>query len=279
MSKNTIESISALQYGVLSVDEEMERTISPQQPPPQSKISIAAINVSAQFFQFLSDALMRTRNPVVTTMVNWRLNQCPADQSVDIVLLDLDGLQQSCVDFLGNLSAHRQTRIIVLSENCAAEKIVDYYAHGVDDYIIKPCTHQEVALRIVALMRRLTWSTVRSLPPALSIDGVIADNQANEARSSDYLIRLNPIEFQLLNAFMRKPDEAISAETLFREVWGYEVRGFQKLLDLAIRHLRTKVEAANPCPGQIYTVGTTHYRFCPPESSAASSNSPLLAYT
>ncbi|MEZ4659456.1 MAG: response regulator transcription factor [Caldilineaceae bacterium] len=255
----------------------VEKAMLPLQLQQQSTISIATINVSGQFFQAVSDALIRTHTQVTTTMVNWRSNQFPVDQPVDIVVIDIDSSPGDSADFLMQLSA--QTRIIVLSEICAAEQIIDSYAYGVDDYITKPCTHQEIAIRIAVLIRRLTWSTARPQLPAFPMDGVIANTQAHKVVGGEYLIRLSPIEFQLLNAFMRKPNEALKGEELFRQVWGYEVRGFQKLLDLAIQHLRQKIESAHPCPGQIQAIGATHYQFCPSEPVTLSTDSPLLVYT
>ena len=110
------------------------------------------------------------------------------------------------------------------------------------------------------------------------MDRITDTHKAHEVDGNDYLIRLNPIEFQLLNAFMRKPNQPIKAEELFRQVWGYEVRGFQKLLDLAIRHLRQKVESANPSPGQIHAIDNMRYQFCPAETIPASSADAMLVY-
>ena len=278
MSKNINQQKSLWQHGYFPKNGAVKRNSPSLQMQPQPNVSVATVNVSAQFFRALGDALMRTRNQTVTTMVNWHFNQFPFEQPANIILIDLDSFEPELADFLAKLSPYPRTRIILLGKNPTTDQIVDYYAGGIDDYIIKPCTHQEIALRIAVLIRRQTWCTARPQPSTLSMDRITDTHKAHEVDGNDYLIRLNPIEFQLLNAFMRKPNQPIKAEELFRQVWGYEVRGFQKLLDLAIRHLRQKVESANPSPGQIHAIDNMRYQFCPAETIPASSADAMLVY-
>ena len=78
-------------------------------------------------------------------------------------------------------------------------------------------------------------------------------------------MHLSRIEFDLLYALMSRQGQVVDKETLFKEVWGYEYRGESNLVEVAIRRLRSKIEADPARPRRIVTVRGVGYKFCPDE--------------
>jgi two-component system response regulator RegX3 len=87
------------------------------------------------------------------------------------------------------------------------------------------------------------------------------DLDAHEARVGDETVELRPKEFDLLESLMRRKNRLSTRETLIDEVWGPSYFGDTKTLDVHIKRLRQKIEAAPSDPQMIVTVRGLGYKF------------------
>jgi DNA-binding response OmpR family regulator len=70
-------------------------------------------------------------------------------------------------------------------------------------------------------------------------------------------------EFELLCALMRRQDRIVSREDLYRTVWGGDLRGGDRSIDVYVHKLRSKLEAALPSMQFIHTHVGFGYRLSP----------------
>ncbi|MCS6964037.1 response regulator transcription factor [Thermoflexus sp.] len=173
------------------------------------------------------------------------------EQPPDLIVLDwlLPGL--SGVEVAARLrAAGDSTPILMLTAKDAVEDRVEGLDSGADDYLVKPFAPVELLARIRALLRRAGAS--RPEQPLTYAD-LYLDPITREARRGSRPLSLTPREFELLAFFMRHPRQVLPRQRILEEVWGYDFRGDENVLEVYIGYLRRKTEAEGE-PRLIHTV-------------------------
>jgi DNA-binding response OmpR family regulator len=140
-------------------------------------------------------------------------------------------------------------------------------AIGGDDYITKPFSPKEMAYRVKAQLRRAgvytIEATANTTAKASSVGPFEINADETEVKKDGQILALTAKEVGLLAAFMRNPNQILSKETLFLNVWGEDFYGADNTLMVHIRRLREKIENNPSDPSYILTVKGLGYRFVP----------------
>jgi len=140
-------------------------------------------------------------------------------------------------------------------------------AIGGDDYITKPFSPKEMAYRVKAQLRRAgvytMEATAKTTAKATRVGPFEINSDKTEVKKDNYLLELTAKEVGLLASFMRNPNQILSKETLFVNVWGEDFYGADNTLMVHIRRLREKIEDNPSNPSYIVTVKGLGYRFVP----------------
>jgi two-component system OmpR family response regulator len=130
------------------------------------------------------------------------------------------------------------TPVLILTARDAVENRVEGLDAGADDYLVKPFSFAELLARLRAIARR----TPAERPVVLDVGDLKLDPAAHRAWRGDTEVMLSSKEFALLEAFMRRPGQALSRQQLTESAWdiGYESRS--NLVDVYVRYLRQKVD-------------------------------------
>ena len=109
---------------------------------------------------------------------------------------------------------------------------------GADDYMVKPFELEEVLARVRAFLRR----TQSDRASVLTFADLTLDTSTRLANRSGRTIQLTAKEYDLLELFMRHPNQVLTREMIFDRIWGYDFGGESNVLDVYIRYLRQKLE-------------------------------------
>jgi two-component system OmpR family response regulator len=123
----------------------------------------------------------------------------------------------------------------------ARESVEDRVAgldNGADDYLVKPFAFAELLARLRALARR----GEHERPTVLEVDDLKLDPATRRVWRGSTEIQLSAKEFALLETFMRRPDEVLSRLHLLEHAWDFAYENRSNVVDVYIRHLRTKID-------------------------------------
>jgi DNA-binding response OmpR family regulator len=141
---------------------------------------------------------------------------------------------------------------------------------GADDYVTKPFSPRELAMRVRSVLRRSRSASPADRPDApgqadqgiLTDRDVVVDLAAHEVRISGKLVQLTSREYDLLVFLLRNPRQAFTREQLLSEVWGWTF-GDTSTVTVHVRRLREKLESDPTMPRRIVTVWGVGYRYEP----------------
>ena len=171
-------------------------------------------------------------------------NRKPDIIILDIMLPGIDG-----IEVCQRLRANSSVPILMLTAKDALNDRIDGLDSGADDYMVKPFQLEELLARIRAVLRR----TEQDRAPILSFADITLDTTTREASRGGNTIPLTAKEYDLLELFMRHPNQVMTREVIFDRVWGYDFGGESNVLDVYIRYLRQKLEE-NSAPRLLHTI-------------------------
>jgi DNA-binding response OmpR family regulator len=134
--------------------------------------------------------------------------------------------------------------------------------NGADDYVTKPFSPRELALRVQAVLRRARAADAAVSAPQKPVRSgrLEIDVAARRARSDGRELDLTVREFDLLAFFVSHPGKAFTRAELLEQVWGWSF-GDQSTITVYVRRLRDKVERDPAAPAQLQTVWGVGYRW------------------
>jgi DNA-binding response OmpR family regulator len=132
---------------------------------------------------------------------------------------------------------------------------------GADDYVTKPFSPRELAVRVRTVLRR-----ARSSPPPrerLAFGDVVVDAASREVSKGHQQVALTAREFDLLWFLVSHPRRVFSRDHLMERVWGYSAALDTGTVTVHVRRLREKLEDDPAGPRHLQTVWGVGYRFDP----------------
>jgi DNA-binding response OmpR family regulator len=150
--------------------------------------------------------------------------------------------------------------ILLTARGEEADRIVGLEL-GADDYVTKPFSARELAVRVRTVLRRAREAPAVSA--RLEYDALVIDAATREVHVGGTELRLTAKEFDLLWFLASHPRQVFSRDQLMDRVWGYEPAFDSGTVTVHIRRLREKIEADPAHPARLLTVWGVGYRFVP----------------
>ena len=168
------------------------------------------------------------------------LEQAMAGQ-YDLVLLDIMLPGLSGLEVLRRLRREKDTPVILLTARDTVMDKVSGLDMGADDYITKPFAIEELLARIRTALRKRPAKAPESV---LTLGPIAMDTARRQVRCGGQAVELTTREFDVLRLFLENPEIVLSRETFLSRVWGYDYVGETNVVDVYIRYLRSKLDAA-----------------------------------
>jgi two-component system copper resistance phosphate regulon response regulator CusR len=128
--------------------------------------------------------------------------------------------------------------VLVLTARDAIEDKVKLFESGADDYLTKPFAFAELLVRAKALLRRgpVNRSNV------LTVGELELDRLTQQVKRGGKRIDLTAKEYALLEYLMQNADRVLSRNMIIEHVWDQSFDGITNIVDVYVRHLRSKVD-------------------------------------
>ena len=181
-----------------------------------------------------------------------------SEPAPDLIILDWNLPDFSGIDICQRIRAGGIcTPILMLTGHEEVSDRVTALDAGVDDYLIKPFSIDELMARLRAMQRRAEAFSGRNEPGQEAVQLRVADlsmdTRTRDVKRAGRSIQLSVKEYDLLNCLMRGSGRVLERQEIMRAVWGENFYGDDNLLDVYIRYLRKKVESKD-APTLIHTV-------------------------
>ncbi len=185
---------------------------------------------------------------------------------VDLMLGSTDGFA-----VIREVRRDHDLPIIVVSARADTHDIVAALEAGADDYVTKPFEVKEITARLRALRRRAGsngGSAGAAGPNEVVLDSdpdaplVLREERGTVHRGSEQ-VPLTLTEFRLLCELAASPGRVFSRQALLERVWEHGFFGDERIVDVHVRRLRTKVERDPSAPRLVVTVRGLGYRLDP----------------
>ncbi|MEQ1949603.1 MAG: response regulator transcription factor [Bryobacteraceae bacterium] len=177
---------------------------------------------------------------------------------LDLGLPDIDGL-----DVLAKIRNRKANPpVLILSARDAIDDRVKGLEGGADDYLVKPFAFVELLARVRVLLRR-----GQPTPERLHVGDLTLDCIRRKVTRSGENIELAPKEFGILEYLMRNRGRPLSRTMIVEHVWDMDYDGLTNIVDVYIRHLRSKIDDRFP-EKMIQTVRGIGYMLDAPDLQA-----------
>ena len=188
------------------------------------------------------------------------LERFRAEPDVELVVLDLMLPSLGGFDVCREIRRQSQVPILMLTARTETADLVAGFELGADDYVTKPFKPAELVARARAALRRGTPTVAAGEPGTLEVRDLRIDVLGHRVHRSDRELALSATEFRLLHELASRPGQVFTRELLLDRVWGYDYLGDSRLVDMAVKRLRDKIEDDPREPRIVTTVRGVGYR-------------------
>ena len=163
------------------------------------------------------------------------------EKTLDVVILDWMLPDVSGIEVCRQIKKDKKLKnvpVLILTAKGEPDDKIKGLEVGADDYVTKPFNNKELLLRIKSLIKR-------SKPSLLEDLGIFKDLKIDRITKKVFRenkeIKLGPIEYKLLDFFIKSPQRVYSREQLLSNVWGESINVESRTVDVHIRRLRKAI--------------------------------------
>jgi two-component system phosphate regulon response regulator PhoB len=228
-------------------------------PELQATATVLVVDDDSDVRTLLARALGVEGFQVETVGDGHAAREALARRDPDLVVLDLTLPAEDGLDILTELRATSDVPVIVLTGRGAENDRILGLKLGADDYLVKPFSPSELAVRISAVLRRSRHTTRSS---TLDFGELRLDLTTREVVVRGVPVTMTAKEFDLLAFLASSPRQVFGREQLLQQVWSSS-SDWQDDATVTehVRRVRRKIEENPDQPRWVTTVRGVGYRF------------------
>ena len=162
------------------------------------------------------------------------------DGGFDLMLLDIMLPGLNGLEVLRRLRKTSDLPVIMLTARDAVMDKVSGLDSGADDYITKPFAIEELLARIRVVFKKRGGLAQRTRK--MTVNGVTIDTDRYEVTCGGELVELNHREYELVRILMENKNIVMNRQQLMNSVCGYDYMGETNIIDVYVRHIRSKID-------------------------------------
>lgn len=190
-------------------------------------------------------------------------------ESPDLLILDLNLPGLAGLDVARTVTARTDIPIIIVSARGEEEDRLAGFSAGVDDYLVKPFSLPELAMRVTAVLRR-TEKRDRSgsdrgdgaaiLPSIRTVGALTIDVERRIVTVDGVAVELTAAQFEILNTLAAQPGRVYTRLQLLESFQDHAFEGYERTVDVHIGKIRKQIEVDARNPRRLVTVWGVGYR-------------------
>ena len=175
----------------------------------------------------------------------------------DLIILDVGMPEMDGLEVCRQIRKSSEVPILFLSARDEEIDRVLGLEIGGDDYVTKPFSARELVARVNVILKPARGGA--RAPPSMSQGRVRLDAERHAVSFDDQPIALTALEFEILAAFMARPEAVFSREQIMEAAYGAGTYVSDRTIDSHIRNLRAKFADAG-CSTIVETVHGVGFR-------------------
>jgi DNA-binding response OmpR family regulator len=179
----------------------------------------------------------------------------------DLVVLDLMLPGMDGLEVCRELQRDRWVPVLMLTARTEEADKIAGFAVGADDYLTKPFSLRELAVRVRAILRRRDRAATPEPGGPVELGGLAIDGARRRVFVDGDEIGLTPLEFDILLTLAREPGVVFTREQLMDRVWGYRDYAGGRVVDSHVARIRRKLGEDGVEPRFVRTVHGVGYAF------------------
>ena len=177
---------------------------------------------------------------------------------MDVMMPGMDGIRAT-----RKIRETSSVPIIILSAKSEdTDKILGFNI-GADDYLVKPFNPLELVARVKSQLRRYTQLGNMSSAQSQAVykcGGLTINDDNKEVYVDGELIKLTPIEYNILLLLVKNEGKVFSIDEIYRQIWNEAAIGADNTVAVHIRHIREKIEINPKEPRYLKVVWGVGYK-------------------
>ena len=184
------------------------------------------------------------------------LNFKPSVSVIDVMLPVKDGLE-----VCKTIKSETDSIVILFSAKSENEDKIKGYNAGADDYLEKPFSLFEFIKKITINFKKSIIASSNKTHNELKFGEILVDSNRNEIYKNQKPLGVTAREFEIVKLLASNPGKIFSRKELLQNVWKCESTGDDRVVDVAIRRVREKIESNPSSPSYIQTRRRAGYYF------------------
>jgi len=157
----------------------------------------------------------------------------------DLILLDIMIPRINGIEVCRKIRQSSHVPIIMLTaKSDISDKVLGLDA-GANDYLTKPFEIEELLARIRVYERNKS-TNIKS--DEIKVKDIVMDNKTHKVKRNGKEIEFTKKEYDLLEVLLINKNVVLTRDQLIEKVWGYDYAGDTNVVDVFVRHLRSKID-------------------------------------
>jgi two-component system, OmpR family, KDP operon response regulator KdpE len=162
-------------------------------------------------------------------------------EAPDVLVLDINLPDISGFDVLTKIREFSAVPVIILTVRSDDADVLKGLEAGADDYVTKPFNYMTLLARVKAVLRRSSPIGIQAEYHTRINDRLNVDFVNQKVRIDNQLVKLTPVEYQLLLLLIKHKNQVVTYKDIMAEVWNKDDWQDTENIRIYARRLRKKL--------------------------------------